>query len=123
MIKLIRITSGVPVGSGVGIALLHITNLIELVEVNLRHQLGFDMINHLIHRLHEFIEILFVKEDLVPVISIIIESLSALCDGEIIIVAPGCPYIKEISPSFTRPDAFAVNAVHSFFVVVVRHNQ
>ena len=58
-----------------------------------------------------------------PVVSIVIETLPALGDGQVIIVATGSSYIKEIGPSFSRPDAFAVNAVHSFFVVVVRHNQ
>jgi hypothetical protein len=81
------------------------------------------MINCFVQRFKKLIEIFLVEEDFMPVISIIIESLSTLCDGEVVIVTTGCSYIKEISPSFARSDAFAVNAVHSFFVVVVRHNQ
>ena len=56
------------------------------------------------------------------VITIVIETLSAFCDGQVIIIATGSPDIEEIGPSFACPDAFAVNAVHSFFVVVVLHN-
>ena len=57
-----------------------------------------------------------------PVISIIIETLSAFCDGEAIIISSGCSYIKKIGSSFSGPDSLAVHTVHFLFVVVVRHD-
>ena len=57
-----------------------------------------------------------------PVVSIIVESLSAFSDGKVVIIAPGGSYIKKIGPSFSCPDSLAVHTVHFLFVVVVRHN-
>jgi hypothetical protein len=58
----------------------------------------------------------------VAIISIIIETLSAFCDGKIVIITASSSYIEEVSSSLSRSDAFAVNAIHSFFVVLVRHS-
>ena len=55
--------SGIPTGSGTGVTFLPLSHLIELAEVNLRHKVGLDMIDDLVHGLHEFIEILLVEED------------------------------------------------------------
>ncbi len=57
-----------------------------------------------------------------PVVSIIVETLSAFSDGKVVIIAPRGSYIKKIGPSFSCPDSLAVHTVHFLFVVVVRHN-
>ena len=56
-----------------------------------------------------------------PVVSIGIKFLTAFCNGEILVVSPGSSYIKEVGSSFTCANALAVNAVHSFVIVFVRH--
>jgi hypothetical protein len=57
------------------------------------------------------------------VVAIIIKAFAAFRYGQIVIVASGSSDIKKVCPSFSSADAFAVNAVHSFFVIVVRHNR
>ncbi len=92
------------------------------IEVEIRHQIGLYIVHRLGQRLQELVEIFLVQEDLVPVITILIKFLPAFRDRKIVIVTTGSPYIEEICPAFSGPDAFAVNAFHSFVVVVVRHN-
>ena len=57
-----------------------------------------------------------------PVVSVVIKAFAAFSDCKVIIISTGCPDIEEISPSLSSPDAFAINAFHSFVVVFVRHN-
>ena len=54
--------------------------MIECVEIKIRHQLGFYMINSFIKRLNEFVEIFLVQKNLVPVIPIVIKTLTAFSD-------------------------------------------
>ena len=70
---------------------------------------------------HDEVEVLFVQEDLVAIITIIVKAFAAFGNGEIIIVATCSPYIKEIGSSLTCPNPLAVNAFHFLVVVVVRH--
>jgi hypothetical protein len=95
--------------------------VIESVEIKIGHQFCFYIIHCFAEAFDEFIEIFFVEEDLMPVVSIRIKALAAFCDGEVIIIATGFPYIKKVSPAFPCPDAFALNAFHFFVVVFVRH--
>jgi hypothetical protein len=80
------------------------------------------VLNSFVQSFEEFIEIFFVQEYFVPIVSIIIKTLSAFSDGQVIIITASGSYIEEISSSFASSDAFTVNAVHSFFVVIVRHS-
>jgi hypothetical protein len=57
----------------------------------------------------------------VSVITIGVEFFPAFSDGQIIIVPAGSSYIKEVRSSFPSTNALAVDAVHSFFIVFVRH--
>ena len=56
------------------------------------------------------------------VITIVIKTLTALGDGEVIVISASSPYIKKIGSSFTSSDSFAVNTFHFFVVVLVRHS-
>ena len=56
------------------------------------------------------------------VVPILVEFLTAFSNSQIVVVTTCCPHIKEVRSAFASPDALAVNAFHSFFVVVVRHN-
>ena len=96
--------------------------MVVSVEVEIRHQLGLDIIYCLGQRLQELIEVFLIKKDLVPVIAILIKFLPAFGDSKIIIVTTGCPHIEEICPAFASANPFAVNAFHPFVVVFVRHN-
>lgn len=55
------------------------------------------------------------------IIPIIIKSLPAFSDRKIIIITPGCPYIKKIGPSFPGANPFAVNTLRLLFIILVRH--
>ena len=57
-----------------------------------------------------------------PVVTIIIKTFAAFSDGEVVIVSPGCLYIKKIGPAFAGTNSLAVNALHFLFIVVVRHS-
>ena len=79
------------------------------------------MTGYRINVLEEFVEVFFVKEDFVPVITVFIELFPAFSDCDVIIISAGSSYIKKISSTLTGSDAFAINALHSFVVVFVRH--
>lgn len=96
--------------------------MIVSIEVEIGHELGLYIIHGFVQRLDEFVEILFVQEDLVPVVAVVIKTLAAFGDGEVIIVAPGSSYIEEIGPSFSCADALAVNAFDFVVIVLVRHS-
>ena len=80
------------------------------------------MINSFCKRFNEFVEILFVQKDFVPVIPVIIKSFPAFRDGEIVVVPTGSSYIEEISPSLPCSYTLAVYAFHPFVIVFVRHS-
>src|SRR4249920_798001 len=97
--------------------------MIECIEVKIRHQLSLYIINRFAKRLYKLIKILFIKEDLMTIVSIIIKALTAFGNGEVIIITTCCSYIKEISPAFTSTNPLAVNAFHFVFVIIlVRHS-
>ena len=106
----------------VALAVLYIVVVVG-VEVEIRHQVGLHIVDRLGQRLQELVEILLVKEDLVPVVAILIKFLPAFSDGKIVIITTSCPHIEEIRPALASPDPFAVDAFHSFVVVFVRHNK
>src|ERR1700722_4703553 len=105
------------------IIVLSFVVMVVCVKVEVRHQIGLYIVHRLGQGLQELIEIFLVEKDLVPVITVLIKFLPAFRDRKIVIVTTSSPYIEEICPEFPRPDAFAVNAFHSFVVVVVRHNE
>ena len=92
------------------------------VEIEIRHQFGLYVVYRLGQGLQELVKVFLIEENFMPVITVFIEFLPAFGDSKIIIITTGCPYIEEIRPAFPGPDAFAINAFHSFVVVVVRHN-
>ena len=92
------------------------------VEVKIGHKIRLHIVHRFCERFQEFVEIFLVEEDLVPIVTVFVEFLTAFGDGKVIIVATGRSYIKEIRPAFPGPDAFTINAFHSFVVVFVRHN-
>ena len=92
------------------------------VEIEVRHEIRLHVINRFGECFQELVEVFLVEEDLVPVIPVLIEFFTAFGNGKIVVVATCCPHIKEVRSAFASPDALAVNAFHSFFVVVVRHN-
>ena len=57
-----------------------------------------------------------------PVVSVIIKTLTAFSNGEVIIITTGCPYIKKVSPSLSSTNSFAVNTFHFLVVILVRHS-
>src|SRR6187397_1123960 len=97
--------------------------MIECIKIKIRHQLSLYIINRFAKCLYKLIKIFFIKEDLMTVIPIIIKTLTAFGDRQVIIITTGCSHIKEISPAFTSTNSFAVNAFHFVFVVIlVRHS-
>ena len=96
--------------------------MIESIKIKIRHQIGFHMIHRFGKRLDELVEIFLVKENLVPVIPIIVKTLATLRNGQVVVVATGCPHIEEIGPSLTCTYTLAVYTFHSFVVVFVRHS-
>jgi len=96
--------------------------MIERIEIEIWHQVCLHIINSLTQSFQELVEVFLVQEDLVPVVSIVVKTLAAFGNGQEIIITTGCPYIKKIGPSFTSPDPLAVNTVHFFVVVLVRHS-
>jgi hypothetical protein len=96
--------------------------MVESVEVEIGHQFSFYIVNCFIQTLQELVEIFLVQKNLVPVVAIFIEALTAFCNGQEIIIATGRPYIEEIGPSFTGFDALAVHAVHLLVGMLVRHS-
>src|SRR5258705_12952958 len=102
--------------------------MVKGIKIKIRHQVRFHIIDRLTQGLNKFVEIFLVEKYFVPVITIIIKAFAAFSNGEIIIITPGSSYIKEVGSSFSRTDAFTVNAFHflvSTFVflviVLVRH--
>ena len=96
--------------------------MVESIKIKIRHQIGFHMIHRFGQRFDELVEVFLVKENLVPVIPIVIKTLATLRYGQVVVVATGCPHIEEISPSLTCTYTLAVHALHSFVVVFVRHS-
>src|SRR5689334_15584632 len=92
------------------------------IKVEVGHQFSFHIINCFCQCFQELVEVFFVKEDLVPVITIFVEFLPAFRNSDVVIIATGSPHIEEIGSTFSSPDAFAVNAFHSFVGVFVRHS-
>src|ERR671912_2935430 len=86
--------------------------MVVSIKIEIGHQLGFYVIHGFSKRFDEFVEILFIKKNLVPVVTIIIKAFAAFGYGQVIIISTCCPYIKEISPAFAGPDPLAVNAFH-----------
>src|SRR5678815_2645553 len=97
--------------------------MIKCIKVKIGHQFCFYIINSFAKSFDKLIKIFLVKKDFMTIISVVIKSLTAFSNGQIIIITAGCPYIKEISPAFTSTNSFAVNAFHFVFVVIlVRHS-
>src|SRR6186713_1638770 len=97
--------------------------MIECIKVKIGHQFCLYIINSFAESFDKLIKVFFIKEDLMTIIPIIIKSLTAFGNGQIIIITTGCPYVEEISPAFTSTNSFAVNAFHFVFVVIlVRHS-
>src|SRR6187399_869979 len=97
--------------------------MIECIKVKIGHQFSLYIVNCFPKGFDKLIKIFFIKEDLMTIITVIIKSLSAFGNGQIIIITTGCSYVKKISPAFTSTNSFAVNAFHFVFVVIlVRHS-
>src|SRR5262245_32492006 len=56
------------------------------------------------------------------IVTIVVKTLAAFSDSQVIIISTRSSYIKKIRPAFSGPDTLAVNAFHFLVVVVVRHN-
>src|SRR5262245_43601283 len=97
--------------------------MVESIKIKVGHQFSFHIINSFAEGFNKLVEILFVKKDLMTVITVVIKAFAAFCDSEVVVVTTGGSYIKEISPAFTGTNPFAVNAFQLFFVVIlVRHS-
>ncbi len=70
-------------------------------KIHPRHQLVFNMIDCIVEGIHKFIEVLFVKKDLVFLIReafiVLVEALFTFCDRHIKVVCTGRFHIKKIS--------------------------
>jgi len=67
------------------------------------------------------VEIFFVQENFMAVVTIIIESFSAFSDGQKIIVALCGTNVKKISAPLPRFYTLAVNTILFLFIVFVSH--
>src|SRR6478735_5159898 len=81
------------------------------------------MINRLRQRFDKLVEVFFVQENFVTVVTVIIKTFTAFRDRQVIIITTCSSYIKKVSPTLTSPDPLAVNAFHFLVVVVVRHSR
>lgn len=95
--------------------------MIECIEIKVGHQFCFNIINRLIQCFDEFVEVFFVQENFVTVIAVIIKPFATFSDGQVIVIPSGSSYIKKVRSSLSSTDALAVNALHLFVVVLVRH--
>src|SRR5882724_1158140 len=95
--------------------------MIVRIEIKIRHEVCLYIVNCFSEGFQEFIKIFLVKKDLMPVIPIFVEFLTAFGNSKIVIIAAGCPNIEEISSAFASPDTLTVHALHSFVIVLVRH--
>jgi len=83
------------------ISIIFIIFVVEGIKIKVRHQLSLHVVHGFIQRLDELVEVFFVQEDLVSVVTLICETFPAFGDGEVIIITSCGPYIKEIGSSLT----------------------
>lgn len=84
-------------------------------------QQTFDMVYHLLQFFGKFVEILFIDEQLVAVVTIAVKAFLTLSDRDVVIVTARGPYIKEIRSAPARaylPGKYAVVPL----AVFVLHN-
>jgi hypothetical protein len=79
------------------------------------------MVNCLCQSFNEFVEVFFIQENFVAIVTIIIKALTAFSNGKVIIVTSGSPYIKKIRSALAGTNPFAINALHFLVIVIVRH--
>ena len=61
-----------------------------------------------------------VQKDFMSIVTIVIKTFSAFCNGQEIIISTSCSYIKKVSSSFSSSYTFAVNTfIFSFVIIVV----
>lgn len=79
----------------VGIVVIFIT-VSKLIVVEIRQEVGFYVIDHILQPVYKSVEIFFVKENLVADITIAVRPPGAFRKCEVIIVAPRLHYIEKI---------------------------
>ncbi len=92
---------------------------VKLIEIHFRHQFRLYMIDRVIERFHELIEILFIQKDFVLFVdeALILESPFALGNGEIVVVRSGSFDIEKVS-SFASTYPFRVYFVPASLLIV-----
>ncbi len=109
---------------GIGMILLVVILVIEGIEVKIRHQFGLHIVNGFSQSIQEFVEILLVQEDLMAVITIIVEPFFAFGNREEIIISTGGFDIEKIGPSFSSLQPLGENTVIITLLLIsifVRH--
>ena len=93
--------------------------LLVLVEIKVRHQLGFDVVDGFFEGIDKFIEVFFVQKQFVFLVgeSIALRVAATLGDGDVIIAGAGRFYVEEIR-ALARPDPLGVQ----FFPILFFHN-
>jgi hypothetical protein len=102
---------------------LHIVILlvmVEGVEVEIGHQFGLHVSHRLRQCIQKLIEVLFVEEHFVTVISIVVKSLFTFRNGNEIVARPCRPYIEKVRSPLTGLNAFAVQTLIATIAPVVR---
>ncbi len=89
---------------------------IELLIVEIRHQISFNVVDHFIQRSNKTVEIFLVEEYFVALVAIAIFSSGAFRNRNKVIVTPGLFYIQEIGAAFAG--AYALGK-HAFFRLAV----
>ena len=92
---------------------------VELFIVEVRHQVGFYVVDHFIQRGDKAVKIFFVEEDFVPFVTISIFPTGTFRNGDEVIVAPRLLYIEEVSAAFAGADALGKHAFLLFTFATV----
>lgn len=91
------------------------------VVVVVGHQLGFDVINNVFQAVQESVEVLFVKEKLVALVSIPVKLSGAFGERQVKVIAFRFADVKEVGSSLTSTDLPRVHTLKSSAVVLVIH--
>ncbi len=84
---------------------------VELLVVVIRHQFRLNIGNDLFQIGQKAVEVLFIKENLMPFITIAIETLGAFGERKEEVVALGLAYVEEVGSTFSSVYFFREHAI------------
>ncbi len=91
---------------------------VKLVEIKIRHELGFDMVDHVFQAIQEAIEILFVQVNGMAVEAIPEFSAGTFGQTDVKVISFGAPDVDKIGSSTSRMNFVGTDELRIFFVVI-----